>query len=337
MNDFLGELLERIDASGNGFSEAAYNALSVDLRPLLTLLFVLYVAWYGVQLVMGTARVSVADIVLRIVRMFFILLIVTSWGNFDRLFYGWVTSVPEAAGRAILAATGTGVTEPTNGLSEIWATANEAASKFSEQSGYFSVLPALTGFLIMIVTGFFIAVALAILILSKVMMWILLGTAPLFLALFLYEKTATYAFGWLNQVLLYALIPLFVYAVAAFLIAAINPDLAAIGAAAENNTLKLSDLAAFILLCLAGGFVMLNIQSMSAGITGALGAAIGHTAGRFIGSAGRTGGRAAWSTSLAASRGNVRVVQSVKSRANPSANPTEGSMQRAIQNNSMPS
>lgn len=79
----------------------------------------------------------------------------------------------------------------------------------------------------MIVTGFFIAVALAILILSKVMMAILLGTAPIFLSLFLFEKTANYALGWLNQVLTRS--PLFVYAVAAFLIAAINPDLAAIG------------------------------------------------------------------------------------------------------------
>ena len=333
MSDFLGALLDRIDASGNGFSEAAYNALSVDLRPLINLLFVAYVAWYGLQLIMGTARVSIADIVLRIVRMFFILLIITSWGNFDQLLYGWVTSVPEAAGRSILSATGTGITEPTNGLSQIWATANEAAAKFSEQSGYFSVLPALTGFLIMIVTGFFIAVALAILILSKVMMWILLGTAPIFLSMFLFEKTANYALGWLNQVLLYALIPLFVYAVAAFLIAAINPDLAAIGSAAEDNTLKLSDLAAFILLCLAGGFVMLNIQSMSAGITGALGAAIGHAAGRFIGSS----SRGAFTSSRAAASGSVSLVQSVQSRANPSSRAVEGSMQRAIQQNSTPS
>ena len=44
----------------------------------------------------------------------------------------------------------TGITEPTNGLSQIWKTANVAAAAFSEQAGYFSVLPALIGMIIMV-------------------------------------------------------------------------------------------------------------------------------------------------------------------------------------------
>ena len=85
--------------------------------------------------------------------------------------------VPEDAGRAILAASATGVTEPTNGLSQIWKTANLAAAAFSEQAGYLSVLPALIGLIIMVFAGLFVAVALGILVLAKVVLWVLLGTS----------------------------------------------------------------------------------------------------------------------------------------------------------------
>ena len=228
MDDFIGELLDRIDASGQNFSQNAYETLSQDLEPLLRLLFILAVLFYGVQLFLGASRLSVAEIIGRLVRVFVILVLVGTWSNFNELVYEWLTEVPEAAGRAILAASGTGVTEPTNGLSQIWKTANVAAAAFSEQAGYLSVLPALIGMIIMVFAGLFVAIALGILVLAKVVLWVLLGTAPIFIACFFFDATRSYAMGWLNQSLLYAIIPLFVYVIAAFLIAAMEPELTAI-------------------------------------------------------------------------------------------------------------
>ncbi len=120
MEDFIGELLERIDASGENFSQRAYEALSQDIEPLLRLLFILAVLFYGIQLFLGTSRISVAEIIGRLARILVIFILVGTWANFNSLVYEWLTEVPEAAGRAILAASGTGVTEPTNGLSQIW-------------------------------------------------------------------------------------------------------------------------------------------------------------------------------------------------------------------------
>ena len=130
MEDFIGELLQRIDASGENFSQRAFETLSQDIVPLLRLLFILAVLFYGVQLFLGTSRISVAEIIGRIARVFVIFVLVSTWANFNSLFYDWLTKVPEAAGRAILAASATGVTEPTNGLSQIWKTANVAAAAF---------------------------------------------------------------------------------------------------------------------------------------------------------------------------------------------------------------
>jgi type IV secretion system protein VirB6 len=278
MQDFLGDLLNRIENSGASFSEQAYTIVGNEILPLLRLMLVLYVARYGLQLVMGTARIGVGEIVLRIVRMVMILVLVSSWGNFNNFVYRWVNDTPENVGRAILAASGTGITEPTNGMSIIWETANQAASAFAEQSGYFSILPSMIGLLIMVGAGVFIAVALAILILAKVMLWVLIGTAPIFISCFLFERSRGYGVGWFNQVLTYALIPLFIYVIAAFLIAAMNPELSKIDAASGTRTLTLADVAGFLLLCIAGGFVMLYIQSIGQGIATGIAAGVGNAA-----------------------------------------------------------
>ncbi|KAA0693747.1 conjugal transfer protein TrbL [Neorhizobium sp. P12A] len=314
MEDFLGDLLRRIDDSGTNFSQQAYTAVGSEIMPLLKVMLVAYVAWYGLQLTMGTARLGVGEVIGRIARMMIIFAIVGSWANFNTLFYHWINDAPENVGRAILAASGTGVTEPTNGMSQIWQTANAAASAFAEQSGYFSILPSMIGIVILVGAGIFIAVALAVLILAKVMLWVLIGTAPIFIACMLFERTRGYGVGWFNQVLTYALIPLFIYVIAAFLIAAMNPELAKINAASGARTLTLADVAGFLLLSIAGGFVMLYIQSIGQGIAGGIAVGIGNAAGGMSHTFGLKLPVATVSNSLRAGRSAYRAGQAISNR-----------------------
>ena len=266
--NFLGGLLEALEDAGRNFSQRAYEVVGDEIMPLLTIMLIAYVAYYGLQLVMGTARVSVGEIVGRVVRMMIIVAFIDQWGNFQLFFYDWLNNTPEDVGRALLKASSTGITEPTDGLSMIWETANEAAAAFAEQSGYFAILPGLVGFLIMLAVGLFIAVALAILVLAKVMMWVLLGTAPIFISCLLFDSTRQYGMAWFQQVLTYAIIPLFVYVVAAFLITTMDAELQKVAAAASANEIQLDDISAFVLICAAGAFVLFNIQTLAQGITG---------------------------------------------------------------------
>ncbi|APO70654.1 type IV secretion system protein VirB6 2 (plasmid) [Rhizobium gallicum] len=330
MQDFLGDLLERIENSGASFSEQAYTIVGNEILPLLRLMLVVYVAWYGLQLVMGTARLGVGEIVLRIVRMVMILLLVSSWGNFNNFVYHWINDTPEDVGRAILAASGTGITEPTNGMSMIWQTANQAASVFAEQSGYFSILPSMIGFLIMVGAGVFIAVALAILILAKVMLWVLIGTAPVFVSCFLFDRSRRYGVGWFNQVLTYALIPLFIYVIAAFLIAAMNPELSKINAASGSRTLTLADIAGFLLLCIAGGFVMLYIQSIGQGIAGGTASGVGNAARQISHFIGVRAPRATGSGTIRAGQAANRVGERLRNRFPGDGSAVKSAMQSRI-------
>ncbi|WP_426124489.1 type IV secretion system protein [Pararhizobium sp. PWRC1-1] len=340
MEDFLGDLLQRIEDSGTSFSEQAYTVVGQEIMPLLQIMLVAYVAYYGLQLFLGTARIGVSDIVGRIVRMMIILALVNSWANFNTLLYQWINDTPEDVGRAILAASGTGITEPTNGLSQIWRTANQAGSAFAEQSGYFSILPSMIGVLVMVGAGIFIAVALAILILAKVMLWVLIGTAPIFIACMLFEKTRGYGVGWFNQVLTYALIPLFIYVVASFLIAAMNPELTKIDAASGSRTLTLADTAGFLLLCAAGAFVMLYVQSIGQGIAGGISSGVGSFGTGIAKKLGVTTPLAAARAAGSAGRGGYRGGRGLRDRhrsgPDNDQSGTKAAMQTKITQNSTP-
>ncbi|RVQ56026.1 type IV secretion system protein [Sinorhizobium meliloti] len=341
MHDFLGDLLDRIEQTGADFSEQAYGIVGDEIVPLLTIMFIAYVGYYGLQLSMGTARVSVSEIIGRVARMLIILALVRDWDYFNTLFYSWLNNTPEDVGRAILTATGTGITEPTNGLSMIWKTANEAASAFAEQSGYFAVLPSMIGFLIMLAVAVFIAVALAILLLAKVMMWVLIGTAPIFIGCMLFEQTRGMGVAWFQQVLMYALTPLFVYVVAAFLISAMDPELTKVTSAANQRELQLSDISAFLLLCAAGAFILFNIQVLAQGITGGVAAGIGNFAravGRWTGvsapiSALSGGQRLAGSIGNAGMQARARTQEGMRTNIR---NAAAEAMQNRISSNSMP-
>jgi len=324
MDDFLGDLLDRIESSGTSFSEKAYTIVGNEIMPLLQVMFIIYVAYYGLQLFMGIARIGVGEIISRIVRMMIILTLVSSWGNFNNLIYHWINDTPEDVGRAILAASGTGITEPTNGMSMIWKTANEAASALAEQSGYFSILPSMIGVLIMVGAGIFIAVALAILILAKVMLWVLIGTSPIFIACMLFERTRGYGVGWFNQLLTYALIPLFIYVIAAFLIAAMSPELSKIDAASGARTLTLADIAGFLLLCAAGAFVMLYIQSLGQGIAGGIAAGVGNFSAGITRRVGIAAPFAAARSGYRAGRGGAKVGSVLSGRVRGGGGDTSG-------------
>ena len=340
MDDFLGDLLQRIEDSGTSFSEQAYSTVGQEILPLLELMLVAYVGYYGLQLFLGTARIGVSEIVGRLVRMMIILALVSSWANFNNLVYHWINDTPEDVGRAILAASGTGITEPTSGLSQIWRTANQAGSAFAEQSGFFSILPSMVGVLVMVGAGIFIAVALAILILAKVMLWVLIGTAPVFIACMLFEKTRGYGVGWFNQVLTYALIPLFIYVVAAFLIAAMNPELTKIDVASGSRTLTLADIAGFLLLCAAGAFVMLYVQSIGQGIAGGVSASAGSFGAGIARKLGVTVPFAAARATGSAARAGYRGVRALRDRYrsgdDSDQSRTKAAMQTKITQNSTP-
>lgn len=308
MADVLSTALNSIDAMGSNFSQQAYSTLGQELVPVMGAATTLYVAVYGVQLLIGATTLSGREIIIRVSKMMFIIGLVQSWGTFNTLFYSWLSGAPDHIGKALLTAGGSGVSDVTSGLSTVFEVARRAAASLARQSGYFAIMPSLIGWFILACTGLFVGIALALLILAKVMLWVLVGTGPMFIGCWLFDRTKGLGDSWAQQVLLYALVPIFVYVIAAFLISILNQSLSEISSAANSSTLKVTTLASLILVTIAGVYVLLNVQSLAQGIAGGLAINIGgfangvaanpmKLAGKYLGGkafgAARAGGRAA--------------------------------------------
>lgn len=275
MRDFLGEMLLRADAVGQGFSEYVYTTVATQIEPLIHVMLTAYISYYGLQLIMGTSGLTVSIVSGRILRMIVIVLLLGNWGYFNELVYNLMDQPPKALGAMLLNVLHSDVKDTTAGLSRIWSGANQAAGAFAEQTGFTSVLPSLVGILIMTAAMLFIGLALSLLLLSKIATWFLIGLAPVFIACMLFAHSRGIGWTWFEQLLVYALLPLFLYAVCAILIRIIEPDLTNLIDIATARQLTLTDVAGFILLCMAGTFVVAKIFAIVRGIASGVTASIG--------------------------------------------------------------
>jgi len=67
-SDFVSDLMGRVNGIGERFVSATYGSLGGSLQTAFTAALTIYVAWWGIQLVIGRAGVSAADIVWRVGR-----------------------------------------------------------------------------------------------------------------------------------------------------------------------------------------------------------------------------------------------------------------------------
>ncbi|WGG61735.1 type IV secretion system protein [Brucella intermedia] len=280
MGDFLGKILALVDKTGETFSAIAYNSIGRQIAPLLDIMLVAYLAFYGLQLIMGTSRISVAAVIARVFRMVFIVVLIKNWGYFNEIIYKWLNDTPKDLGDTLLNIMNTSANDTTAGLSRIWECANKAAGAFAEQTGFQAVLPSLVGQLLMAGALAFIGLALSMLLVAKIATWILIGTAPVFIACILFEQSRGVAWAWFQQLVLYALLPLFVYVICAFLITAIYPEVQHVLDAADQRKINLTDVRGFLLLCAAGAFVVANIFFLARGVASGVTGGIGNIARR---------------------------------------------------------
>ncbi|MCM2294708.1 type IV secretion system protein [Allorhizobium sp. BGMRC 0089] len=340
MTDFISSILTSIDNMGANFSQEAYQAVSTNIAPALDAGCVLYVAHFGLLLMTGATSLTGREILFRITRMSLIIALIQSWGLFDQLFYQWINLAPETVGKSILTFTHSSVSDATSGLTTIWEVANEVGISIVKRAGYFSILPGLLAITLYVVACIFIAIALALIILSKVMIWVLIGTAPIFISLYLFESTKGLSQSWFNQLLLYAFLQLFVYIVSSFMISSVETTMNNLQVAASSMTIQISDLGPFLLICAAGVYILLHVQTLAQGIAGGFainGAAFAGAAPALAGAlawrAAKRGSKAAWA---AAKRGSKSDGSGGGSVSNNGASTSASALQDRIQNQSLP-
>ncbi|MCW5712102.1 type IV secretion system protein [Shinella sp.] len=283
----ISDIFAKLDGIGETFIKNAYDGLALQVNVLFGSMLTLYVIWWGYMILAGRDGFSVPEAAWRLGRAFAIYYMATNWGAFSATLYQLVQSVPNLISDTIIesiAGSGgalDGGTGDTTGVVKILDAVFETAGKIYEQvaTGTFEYVGALIGAIVFVVAMIFIAVAAAAILAAKLMLFITLALAPVFIILALYRWTFRFTDGWLLLMVNLMVTQTLMMAFLAFLYQLIE---LAINTA--NNTAtesKLSYVAPFVIVCLLGIVVFRFIPAFASAITG--GAAIGQGDSAYIG------------------------------------------------------
>lgn len=272
----ISDIFAKLDAIGETFIKNAYDGLALQVNVLFGSMLTLYVLWWGYMILAGRDGFSVPEAAWRLGRAFGIYYMATNWGAFSATLYKLVQEVPNLISDTIIesiAGSGgalDGGTGDTTGVVKILDAVFETAGKIYEQvaTGTFEYVGALIGAIVFVVAMIFIAVAAAAILAAKLMLFITLALAPVFIILALYRWTFRFTDGWLLLMVNLMVTQTLMMAFLAFLYQLIE---LAINTA--NNTAtesKLSYVAPFVIVCLLGIVVFRFIPSFASAIVGGM-------------------------------------------------------------------
>ncbi|CAK7261647.1 MULTISPECIES: type IV secretion system protein [unclassified Shinella] len=324
----ISDIFSKLDAIGETFIKNAYDGLALQVNVLFGSMLTLYVLWWGYMILAGRDGFSVPEAAWRFGRAFFIYYMATNWGAFSATIYKLVQEVPNLISDTIIesiAGSGgalDGGTGDTTGVVKILDAVFETAGKIYEQvaTGTFEYVGALIGAIVFVVAMTFIAVAAAAILAAKLMLFITLALAPVFIILALYRWTFRFTDGWLLLMVNMMVTQTLMMAFLAFLYQLIE---LAINTA--NNTAtesKLSYVAPFVIVCLLGIVVFRFIPSFAASIVG--GSVLGQGDSAFM------GGRRSVAYAERQATGRARILRAGLGRRRTSSD-VQAARARAIQ------
>lgn len=275
-NDIFGALTAKVDNMGTTAVETLYTSLGSSLQPVFWLALTIYVAFWGYQIIMGRSQVSPTEAAWRIGRVMLIYTMAFSWGEFSLLVVETFTSVANGIGTAVCSAVGgTNCGDAqggaTQGLSDIWIAANEVSAAVSKAGGTFGVGLMILSWIILIVAGLFVAFALFLIVYGKMALFVLLALAPIFICMALFQVSSAYFDGWLRACVQFALIPIVVFAFLSFFLVLIDTTVTDMQAAAETGEVGMTIIGSFLLMCFTGFFLLSQVTSITALLTGGMG------------------------------------------------------------------
>ncbi|WP_160011071.1 type IV secretion system protein [Rhizobium sp. 18055] len=270
----ISDIFAKLDSVGETFISNAYEGLALQVNVVFGSMLTLYVVWWGYMILAGREGFSVPDAAWKLGRAFFIYFMATNWSAFSTTIYKLVQTVPNLISDTIIKAIAgsggilDGGSDDSTGVVRILDAVFETAGKVYEQvaTGTFEFVGALIGAIVFVIAMLFIAIAAAAILAAKLMLFITLALAPVFIILALYRWTFRFTDGWLtlmaNLMVMQTLMMTFLAFLYQLIELAINT---ATNTATES---KLSYVAPFVIVCLLGIVVFRFIPMFSAAIVG---------------------------------------------------------------------
>lgn len=236
-------LLGVVDCNVQTMAHGGYSALfapSAAFAGVLTAALVIYIALIGYRLMLGRSAMGVGDFALTAVKLGAVLALATQWATYQSVVYDTLFHGPEQLATSVLdgmqpqgsqfrgnvfvglqrafddlSAGAASFANPTPqlGASSSGSTALAAAAAASTPTAGQQVSGLLSansfGALMLVATAALLLIStLGVLLAAKIVLGVLLGVGPVFIALLLFDATRGLFEGWLRATLGFALAPL---------------------------------------------------------------------------------------------------------------------------------
>lgn len=273
MNDIIGKFFAAIDAQALTVVQSLYESLATALEPVFFLGLTVYIAVWGYQMMFGRAPLHGWTIIWNVARAMLIYTLAFKWPDYSAMISEVLTKAPDSFATAVCSAMGgtncgTPEASVSNILTTLWTTALDAAKKIMSGGGTFSSIGlALVAVVLLVATLVFLAIACSLVLLGKLALFVVLGLAPFFISMALFEASSFLFNGWMREAIKHALVPVVVYGMLGFFLK--------LGQNAINNAATITDftsamtvVAPFVLLMLIGWYVLPQSIAIAASIVG---------------------------------------------------------------------
>ena len=271
----VGGLLSSVDCNVRSMSEAGYGALAQANSPMaaiLTAMLTIYIAVIGYRLLIGRTPLRVGDLTISAFKIGAVLALATSWPTYQQVVFDTLFRGPEQLAGSMLQAmqpSGSGLSSaPFAGLQAAYDELQASATYLTQHS--LSTSSPLQGgnagaaFGLNLAATLILLTSLGAVLAAKIVLGLLLGLGPLFIAMLLFDATRGVFEGWLRASLAFALVPLVAILGLVVELTMIEPDLS-----------RLADLRGQGLVDLAPANAVFLLVLISTGVFLALGVAVG--------------------------------------------------------------
>jgi len=214
--NMVTQLFQKLDTVSISAIQTIYTSLMTALLPVFTVGVTLYVVYWGYEMIYGRASLTAGAFVWRMLRIWLIYFIAFSWSPFSILVVNVFTSTADGVATAVCSGVGgTGCSSPESAvgsqLSMVFSNGLTAAKTISASGGWGAAFSlGLLAIIDIVAVVIFVAVAITLVMIGKVALFVLLGLAPLFIAMALFDFSSTLFTGWLRTCVQYAIVPVIV-------------------------------------------------------------------------------------------------------------------------------
>jgi len=264
MGTGVAAALTAVDCIASEVSEQAFGRIfgtDGELAIALTMLLILYVAFFGISLMLGRSNLSIRALVPKMMTLGLVLTFATSFAAFSAIFYNLFVDTPDYLAGILTDSNGDSATLTFATKLDIVFLAVQEASTGQTDINAFSPPGMMWLGAMLLLLG-----TVGLLVTARIGLALLLAVGPIFVVMALFEGTRGLFVGWLKGLVMLALAPLFAVVGGSIMLELAVPILAAL--VAVPGEIDQQAAMAFFLVGAVHVILMLMVLKVAASMVG---------------------------------------------------------------------